>query len=354
MKNFFTSMAALAIVVYFVLGSVDVAAYTNFLKVRTAQAQGNWTISIANRRFQVTIGAPKTQASEPIVSIVAQTDAEQLVLNAANEFGVSPNLALALMAQESGGNPNALSPVGATGIMQVMPATGAGIAQELGITSYDLTDPATNVQFGMYYLNGKLQRYGHDWGLAAYNWGPGAVDMFLERHPEAATMPWDAVIAQWGGEIPAETQNYVASITALEQQIAGQVQSVDIRQQLVDYALSLQGLQYVYGGRSTSGADCSGTMQLVYLTVTGKDIGATTFSQFPALQPIGLADVQPGDLWYGQYTDDQHVGMVADVNGDGKWDLINNGGLADNMHVDYDFLAEPYFNQHTMGFRRAF
>jgi cell wall-associated NlpC family hydrolase len=73
----------------------------------------------------------------------------------------------------------------------------------------------------------------------------------------------------------------------------------DTRVRLVQYALSLQGLPYVYGGRSTAGADCSGSMQLVYKTVAGRDIGATTYSQLPNLQPIELADIQPGDLWYG-------------------------------------------------------
>jgi cell wall-associated NlpC family hydrolase len=125
------------------------------------------------------------------------------------------------------------------------------------------------------------------------------------------------------------------------------------RAALVAYALTLQGIPYVSGGRNASGGDCSGTMQHIYLTVAGIDIGATTFSQYPNLQPIDLAQVQPGDLWYGQYSNDQHTGMIADVDNDGRWDLINNGGLSNNMHVDYDFLSMEYFNQHTMGFRSA-
>lgn len=125
------------------------------------------------------------------------------------------------------------------------------------------------------------------------------------------------------------------------------------RAALVAYALSLDGIPYVRGGRSASGGDCSGTMQHIYLTITGIDIGGTTFSQYPGLQSIELADVQPGDLWYGQYSDDQHVGLVADVDGDGRWDLINNGGIGSGMHTDYDFLSMGYFSEHTMGYRRA-
>lgn len=126
-----------------------------------------------------------------------------------------------------------------------------------------------------------------------------------------------------------------------------------IRQQLITYALSLDGIPYVRGGRSATGGDCSGTMQHIYLHITGIDIGGTTFSQYPQLVPVDLAAVQAGDLWFGQYADDQHVGMVADVDGDGRWDLLNNGGLQSAMHVDYDFLANPYFSEHTMGYRRA-
>jgi hypothetical protein len=125
------------------------------------------------------------------------------------------------------------------------------------------------------------------------------------------------------------------------------------RTRLVAYALSLQGIPYVRGGRSATGGDCSGTMQHIYLTVAGIDIGGTTFSQYPQLQPIALDQAQSGDLWYGQYSDDQHTGMIADVDNDGRWDLINNGGLAGNMHVDYDFLSTEYLAAHTMGFRRA-
>lgn len=125
------------------------------------------------------------------------------------------------------------------------------------------------------------------------------------------------------------------------------------RARLVAYALSLQGIPYVRGGRAADGGDCSGTMEHIYLTVAGIDIGGTTFSQYPGLQPVEFDQVQAGDLWYGQYSDDQHTGMIADVDGDGRWDLINNGGLVSAMHVDYGFLDTDYFAAHTMGYRRA-
>lgn len=127
----------------------------------------------------------------------------------------------------------------------------------------------------------------------------------------------------------------------------------ETRAALVAYALALQGIPYVSGGRSASGGDCSGTMQHIYKTVVGIDIGDTTFSQFPRLTPIDLSQAQPGDLWYGQFPDDQHTGMLADVNGDGQWDLIHNGADQGQMHITYSFLTDSYLGQHTLGFRRA-
>ncbi len=127
----------------------------------------------------------------------------------------------------------------------------------------------------------------------------------------------------------------------------------ETRRNLVAYALSLQGIPYISGGRSASGGDCSGTMQHIYLTIAGIDIGATTFDQLPKLQPIDIRDMQPGDLWYGQFPDDQHTGMVADVNGDGQWDLIHNGADAGYLHVTYSFLTDSYLGAYTIGFRRA-
>lgn len=144
----------------------------------------------------------------------------------------------------------------------------------------------------------------------------------------------NALVGKWRAETPASAPDQA-------------------RAALVNYALALQGIPYVRGGRSASGGDCSGTMQHIYLTITGIDIGGTTFSQWPQLQPTD--DPQPGDLAYfaGFSDGDEHVGMVADVNGDGSDDLINNGGHQADMHVDYSFMDDPYFQQHFKGYRRA-
>lgn len=89
----------------------------------------------------------------------------------------------AVIAQESGGKADAVSNVGAQGLMQVMPATAKVIAKELGIKEYNLKDPETNKKFGQYYLDKLLNMFGGDEGLAltAYHSGPGKVKQLLKK-----------------------------------------------------------------------------------------------------------------------------------------------------------------------------
>lgn len=103
--------------------------------------------------------------------------------------GVSPALLAAVARQESAFRPDAVSPAGARGLMQLMPAT----ARSLGVT--DTSDPAQSVQGAARLLGDLLARFDRvDLALAAYNAGPGAV----LRH---------------GGVPPyAETQNYVRRV----------------------------------------------------------------------------------------------------------------------------------------------
>lgn len=113
-----------------------------------------------------------------------------LIDKLAPQYGLSPSLVAAVIQQESGFQPNATSPSGAMGLMQLMPAT----ASMLGVANP--YDPLANMQGGMKYLSGLLTHYHGNLALAlaAYNAGPAAV-------------------AQYGGIPPfAQTQNYVADI----------------------------------------------------------------------------------------------------------------------------------------------
>ena len=121
---------------------------------------------------------------------------------------------MALIRQESLFRPGAVSPVGAVGLMQVMPATGAEIADSTGWPEYDpaiLTDPAISLHFGSRYLEDQLARFDGFWPavLAAYNGGPHNVALWWE-FPERSL---DAEL--WIDRIPyKETRNYVKKVIA--------------------------------------------------------------------------------------------------------------------------------------------
>jgi len=116
------------------------------------------------------------QAIRPELSVAELADA------AADKYGLPRKLVRSVIAAESAFQPNARSPKGAIGPMQLMPET----AKDLGV---DPHDPAQNVDAGTRYLRDLLQRYDYDlWhALAAYNAGPGAVDKYRGVPPYRET-----------------------------------------------------------------------------------------------------------------------------------------------------------------------
>lgn len=121
-------------------------------------------------------------------------DYSELAARYARQYGLDPEIFVRQMVQESGLNPDAVSPKGAVGIAQVMPATARDPGFGVRPIS-DRNDPEESLRFGAEYMRALLDKYG-DYGLAlaAYNAGPGAVDK--------------------AGGIPPfqETQNYVRAI----------------------------------------------------------------------------------------------------------------------------------------------
>jgi soluble lytic murein transglycosylase-like protein len=127
--------------------------------------------------------APAAQRS-PVTAEAAATSGKFAgqISAAAKRHELDPALLSAVVGQESGFQPRAVSGAGAMGLMQLMPET----ARALGVR--DPFDPAQNVDGGAKYLRGLIDRYRGrlDLALAAYNAGPGAVDRFgaVPPYPE--------------------------------------------------------------------------------------------------------------------------------------------------------------------------
>ena len=112
---------------------------------------------------------------------------EQHIQEAAQKYGVDPNLIRGVIAQESKGDPNAGSHKGAKGLMQLMPAT----AKSLGVS--DRMDPRQNIMGGTKYLAQMLKQNGGnvERALWAYNAGPGNLAKGIK---------------------PAETRHYIPAV----------------------------------------------------------------------------------------------------------------------------------------------
>jgi soluble lytic murein transglycosylase-like protein len=132
--------------------------------------------------------APPATATTP--APLSRQAIRALVDEIAAKIGLDPRLAHAVVVTESNYEPRAVSPRGAIGLMQIMPA----LVREYGVA--DPFDPRHNLEAGLRHLSGLLRRFDIRHALAAYNAGEGAV-------------------ARYGGIPPyRETQNYVRRILA--------------------------------------------------------------------------------------------------------------------------------------------
>ena len=176
------------------------AVYAQMYKFTDESGVTHYTNVKPVGRADVTVFNFPCYASDPKCR---QLDWESVPLNrrafadeieaAAEVFAVDDALIRAIIHAESAYQPGALSPKGAQGLMQLMPAT----QRELEVV--DVYDPVDNIAGGTRYLAGLLEEFGNDVELAtaAYNAGPGAV-------------------REHGGVPPyAETQEYVRRVRIL-------------------------------------------------------------------------------------------------------------------------------------------
>lgn len=110
-------------------------------------------------------------------------DYDEIIEMYAKENDVNKALVAAVIYQESRFKPAAVSSVGATGLMQIMPDTAQwlSVRMEIEYKKNDLKDPEYNIRMGTYYLAYLLNKYNgsEQLALAAYNAGPGNVDAWL-------------------------------------------------------------------------------------------------------------------------------------------------------------------------------
>ena len=128
------------------------------------------------------------------------------VTEAAQRFGIPEAWIYAVMRIESRGDARAISPKGAMGLMQIMPATWTVLRARYGLGS-DPYNPRDNILAGAAYLREMHDRYGAPGFLAAYNAGPGTVDKCLKRQHATS---FEAIATH----LPAETQMYVPKVEA--------------------------------------------------------------------------------------------------------------------------------------------
>lgn len=131
------------------------------------------------------LGSQTARSANPVVG-AARAKIVKHVVAEARKYKLDPRLVLAVMAVESGFNPNARSERNAFGLMQIIPET----AERFGVT--DVLDPIQNIRGGMAYLRWLLNYFQGDVSLvlAAYNAGEGAVDRYDGVPPFAETLAY--------------------------------------------------------------------------------------------------------------------------------------------------------------------
>lgn len=145
--------------------------------------------------------APASRAQVPPVAPAASLQVDPVsaaVAEASRRFGVPESWIRSVMRVESAGNRGAVSHAGAMGLMQVMPATYAGLRRRYGLGA-DPFDVRDNILAGTAYLREMFDRYGAPGFLAAYNAGPGR---------------WEAFATGRRG-LPAETVGYLAKLAPM-------------------------------------------------------------------------------------------------------------------------------------------
>jgi transglycosylase-like protein with SLT domain len=187
----------------------DIALLANgtTLKVTAQRREGAMVVLSLKGGGEVGVAAtelrgvvPDEVLDEVVPAAAAGKDLAAMAIAAARRHSLDPDLVQAVVAVESGFRPDAVSPKGAQGLMQLMPYT----ARALGVK--DSFDPAANLDGGTRYLRALIARYNGDVtrALAAYNAGEGAVARHGGVPPYPETLAYvRKVLERVKTEVPA-------------------------------------------------------------------------------------------------------------------------------------------------------
>jgi soluble lytic murein transglycosylase len=180
-------------------------------QIYTEGAQAHLALQAVNRliplRQRANPGALPEFHQKTLFPLPYQSELEGF----ARSNNLDPHMVAALIRQESGFNPRAVSRADALGLMQVLPATGRAVARELGWNDFEresLLNPRKNLEIGTRYLRRMLDEFGGEphYAWAAYNAGGSRVKAWL------ADMPYRDV-AEFVEDIPfSETREYVKAV----------------------------------------------------------------------------------------------------------------------------------------------
>jgi len=161
----------------------DGGKVTLFNKAGSTEMDAALVVRFEQEDFQTPDAVPPPAAAAAPEAKPANIS--ELVDNAARKYGLPPAFVRAVVAVESGYHPDAVSPKGAIGLMQLMPGTARGLGA-------DPRNPAQNVDAGTRYLRDLLLKYdSHPYrALAAYNAGPGAVEKYHGVPPYRETQAY--------------------------------------------------------------------------------------------------------------------------------------------------------------------
>ncbi len=170
---------AFAVAFFATTAHAEIAVLTNGMTLKVASRRAEGETLFLSLKDGGEVGVPvdlvrgfvPDEVLDEIPAAANPTDLRALATETARRHGLDPELVLAVVSVESAFHPEAISPKGAQGLMQLMPATAAS----LGVR--DALDPAENLDGGVRHLGSLVSGYRGDLrlALAAYNAGAGAV-----------------------------------------------------------------------------------------------------------------------------------------------------------------------------------